>query len=93
MRTRDFPVDDVRRFLESEPIVLVSSGWKGKTNIMTMGWMVMGESSSLVGSFIWNRNHSFVAACRSPAPANVSVVLFDGPRSGPPSEPALCRRP
>ena len=60
MQKRDFPVDDVRRFLEPGPIVLVSSAWKGKTNIMTMGWhMVMGESPSLVGCFIWDQNHSF----------------------------------
>src|SRR5688572_27955941 len=60
MRKRDFPVDDVRRFLEPGPIVLVSSAWKGKTNIMTMGWhMIMAESPSLVGCFIWDQNHSF----------------------------------
>ncbi|HZI82204.1 MAG TPA: flavin reductase family protein [Vicinamibacterales bacterium] len=60
MRRRDHPVDDVRRFLEPGPIVLVSSAWKGKTNIMTMGWhMVMSEEPSLVGGFIWDRNHSF----------------------------------
>jgi flavin reductase (DIM6/NTAB) family NADH-FMN oxidoreductase RutF len=60
MKRRDHPVDDVRRFLEPGPIVLVSSAWKGKTNIMTMGWhMVMSEEPSLVGCFIWDRNHSF----------------------------------
>ena len=60
MRKRDFPVDDVRRFLEPGPIVLVSSAWKGKTNIMTLGWhMVLGEEPSLVGCFIWDQNHSF----------------------------------
>jgi flavin reductase (DIM6/NTAB) family NADH-FMN oxidoreductase RutF len=60
MRKRDFPVDDVRRFLEPGPIVLVSSAWKGRRNIMTMGWhMVMSEEPSLVGCFIWDRNHSF----------------------------------
>src|SRR5947207_7543507 len=57
---RDFPVSKIRRFLEPGPIVLVSSAWKGQTNIMTMGWhMVMGEEPSLVGCFIWDRNHSF----------------------------------
>jgi flavin reductase (DIM6/NTAB) family NADH-FMN oxidoreductase RutF len=66
MQKRDFPVDDVRRFLEPGPIVLVSSAWKGKTNIMTMGWhMVMGEEPSLVGCFIWDRNHSFEMIRRS----------------------------
>ena len=34
----DFPVSKVRRFLEPGPVVLVSSAWKGETNIMTMGW-------------------------------------------------------
>ena len=30
---RDFPVSDVRRFLEPGPIVLVSSAWRGRTSI------------------------------------------------------------
>ena len=60
MKKRDVPVDDVRRFLEPGPIVLVSSTWKGAANIMTMGWhMVMSEEPSLVGCFIWDQNHSF----------------------------------
>src|SRR5262249_61415695 len=59
MRKRDWPVRDVRRFIEPGPIVLVSSAWKGETNIMTMGWhMVMGEEPSLIGCYIWDRNHS-----------------------------------
>src|SRR5688572_12893186 len=66
MKKHDCPVDDVRRFLEPGPIVLVSSYWKGKTNIMTMGWhMVMGEEPSLVGCFIWDRNHSFAMIRKS----------------------------
>ena len=66
MRKRDFPVDDVRRFLEPGPIVLVSSAWQEKTNIMTMGWhMVMGEEPSLVGCFMWDQNHSFEMIRRS----------------------------
>ena len=60
MKKRDCPVDRVRQFLEPGPIVLVSSAWKGRNNIMTMGWhMVMGEEPSLVGCFIWDQNHSF----------------------------------
>ncbi|NVO16732.1 MAG: flavin reductase family protein [Rhodoplanes sp.] len=55
----DFPVTDVRRFLEPGPIVLVSSAWQGETNIMTMGWhMVMGFEPSLVGCYIWSEHHS-----------------------------------
>ena len=57
---KDFPVSDIRRFLEPGPIVLVSSAWKGKTNIMTMGWhMVMEFVPSRVGCYIWSENHSF----------------------------------
>lgn len=56
----DFPVADVRRFLEPGPIVLVSSAWKDEKNIMTMGWhMIMGFQPSLIGCYIWNENHSF----------------------------------
>ena len=56
---RDFPVSDVRRFLEPGPIVLVSSAWKRHTNIMTMGWhMIMEFEPSLVGCYIWSENYS-----------------------------------
>lgn len=57
---KDFPVSNIRRFLEPGPIVLVSSAWKGKANIMTMGWhMIMEFQPSLVGCYIWTENHSF----------------------------------
>jgi flavin reductase (DIM6/NTAB) family NADH-FMN oxidoreductase RutF len=63
---KDFPVSEVRRFLEPGPIVLVSTAWKGRTNIMTMGWhMIMEFSPSLVGCYIWTENHSFEMARRS----------------------------
>ncbi len=40
----DFPVSTIsRRYLEPGPIVLVSSAWRGKTNIMTMGWHTVME--------------------------------------------------
>lgn len=56
----DFPVGQVRRYLEPGPIVLVSSRWRNKTNIMTMGWhTVMEFMPSLVGCVIAGGNHSF----------------------------------
>ena len=59
-RKRTFPLDEIRRFVEPGPIVLVSSQWKGDTNIMTMGWHTMlGFSPALVGCYIWPENHSF----------------------------------
>ncbi|HEX7027671.1 MAG TPA: flavin reductase family protein [Gammaproteobacteria bacterium] len=57
---RDFPVDRVRRYLEPGPIVLVSSKWQDRTNIMTMGWHTMMEfTPALVGCVISAGNHSF----------------------------------
>lgn len=57
---KDFPVENVRRFLEPGPIVLVSSCYKGETTIMTMGWhMIMEFSPSLIGCYIWNENYSY----------------------------------
>ncbi|MGD0463599.1 MAG: flavin reductase family protein [Tepidisphaeraceae bacterium] len=59
-KKKDLPVNEIRRFLEPGPVVLVSSAWKGKQNIMTMGWhTVMEFSPSLVGRTISNQNHSF----------------------------------
>lgn len=57
---RDFPVEDIRQLLEPGPVLLVSSAWKGKTNIMTLGWhAVMEFSPSLVGCVIAEDNVSF----------------------------------
>jgi flavin reductase (DIM6/NTAB) family NADH-FMN oxidoreductase RutF len=63
---KDFPVGQVRRYLEPGPIVLVSSRWRDKTNIMTMGWhTVMEFTPSLVGCVIAGGNHSFEMIRRS----------------------------
>ena len=65
-RKRDYPVWKIRRFLEPGPIVLVSSAWKGKTNIMTMGWhMMLSFAPALFGCYIWNANHSYEMIRRS----------------------------
>ena len=54
-RKADFPVAKIRRFLEPGPIVLVSSAWRGKTNIMTMGWhTVMEFEPSMIGCCIFS---------------------------------------
>jgi len=59
-RKRDFPVSDVRFYLEPGPVVLVSSAWKNQANIMTMGWhTVMEFTPALFGCIISNANHSF----------------------------------
>lgn len=62
----DFPVSQVRRFLEPGPVVLLSSRWQGKNNIMTLGWHTVIEfTPSLVGCVIARTNHSFEMIRRS----------------------------
>ncbi|AHF93891.1 putative DIM6/NTAB family protein [Opitutaceae bacterium TAV1] len=65
-RKKDYPLSEIRRYLEPGPIVLVSSAWKGKTNIMTMGWhLMMAFTPARVGCYIWDENHSFEMIRRS----------------------------
>ena len=65
-RKRSYPLDEIRRYLEPGPIVLVSSTWKGTFNIMTMGWhMMLGFSPALFGCYIWEENHSYQILRRS----------------------------
>lgn len=57
---RDFPVENIRHYLEPGPTLLVSSQWKDKRNVMTMGWQTTMEfSPSLVGCVIAESNFSF----------------------------------
>jgi flavin reductase (DIM6/NTAB) family NADH-FMN oxidoreductase RutF len=59
-KKRDFPVGQVRRYLEPGPIVLVSSRWCDQVNVMTLGWHTVLEfSPSLVGLMISAGNYSF----------------------------------
>lgn len=65
-RKRDFPVWQIRRYLEPGPVVLVSSAWRGAGNVMTMGWhMVMEFEPSRIGCFITGANHSYEIIRRS----------------------------
>jgi flavin reductase (DIM6/NTAB) family NADH-FMN oxidoreductase RutF len=63
---KDFPVSNIRQLLEPGPVVLVSSAWKGKRNIMTMGWHTVIEfTPSLVGCVIAEDNVSFAMIQKS----------------------------
>lgn len=65
-RKADFPLAKIRRYLEPGPIVMVSSAWQGRQNIMTMGWhAVMEFEPSLFGCYIFDGNHSFEMIRRS----------------------------
>ncbi|TAA38447.1 flavin reductase family protein [Pseudoxanthomonas winnipegensis] len=86
----DFPVHQVRRFLEPGPVVLVSSAHASARDIMTMGWHMMVEfSPSLLACVIANGNRSFelVRASRQcvinlPTEALLDTVVRIGNCSG-----------
>jgi flavin reductase (DIM6/NTAB) family NADH-FMN oxidoreductase RutF len=90
MKKKDFPVSEARRYLEPGPIVLVSSRWRDKTNIMTMGWhTVMEFSPSLIGCVIAEMNFSFELVRKSeecvinlPTTALTDVAVGIGNTSG-----------
>ncbi|WPB56725.1 flavin reductase family protein [Xylophilus sp. GOD-11R] len=55
----DLPLDQVRRFLEPGPVILLTSYWKGERDVMTLGWhTVMEFTPALVGCVIARGNHS-----------------------------------
>lgn len=58
-RKKNLDPDQIRRFLEPGPVVLVSSRHEDQTDIMTMGWhMVAGFNPSLIACYIWDQNYS-----------------------------------
>jgi flavin reductase (DIM6/NTAB) family NADH-FMN oxidoreductase RutF len=62
MAKKTFPLPDVYRLLETGPVVLVTTAYKGKANIMTQSWHTMMEfEPPLVGCVISGRNYSFDA--------------------------------
>lgn len=59
-RKHAIPLDQVRRYLEPGPVVLVSSRHGDARDIMVMGWHTVIEfTPSLVGCVIASANHSF----------------------------------
>ena len=74
-RKKAFPVDKIRRYLEPGPVVLVSSAYKSERDIMTMGWHMMMEYN-LVGSYIWDQNHSRELIRRS-REAVINIPTYD----------------
>ena len=46
-RKKDYPVAEIRRYLEPGLVVLVSSAWKRNTNIMSMGWHMVAVERAI----------------------------------------------
>jgi flavin reductase (DIM6/NTAB) family NADH-FMN oxidoreductase RutF len=59
LKKANAPLIEVRQHLEPGPVVLVSSAYKGASDIMVMGWHTMMEfEPALFGCYIWDRNVS-----------------------------------
>lgn len=62
----DYPLAEIRRYLEPGPVVLLSSAWQGQANIMSVGWhMMMGLTPALCACYISEANHTFQMVRRS----------------------------
>lgn len=89
-KKQDFPVNNVRHFLEPGPVVLISSMQGSERDIMTLGWHTILEfSPSLVGCMISAGNHSHFLIKQSgecvinlPTSALLDTVVAIGNSSG-----------
>jgi len=89
-RKMPVPLDQVRRYLEPGPVLLVSSAHAGERDVMVMGWhTVMEFSPSLVGCVISSANHSYELIRASgecvlnlPTTAQIEQVLGVGSTTG-----------
>jgi flavin reductase (DIM6/NTAB) family NADH-FMN oxidoreductase RutF len=60
MLKKSFPLSKVYRLLEPGPVVMVTTAYKGRANIMTMSWHTMIDfEPPIVGCVISDRNYTF----------------------------------
>lgn len=60
MKKKSYPLGKVYRLLEPGPVVLVTTAYKTKKNIMTMSWHTMIEfHPSIIACVISEKNYSF----------------------------------
>jgi flavin reductase (DIM6/NTAB) family NADH-FMN oxidoreductase RutF len=60
MKKKSFPLSQVYRVLEPGPVVLVTTQYRGRKNVMTMSWHTMLEfEPPLIGCVISNRDYTF----------------------------------
>jgi flavin reductase (DIM6/NTAB) family NADH-FMN oxidoreductase RutF len=59
---RDLPLSKVYQLLEPGPVVLLTTAYKGRANVMTMSWHMMVEfEPPLIACVVSNANYSFAA--------------------------------
>jgi flavin reductase (DIM6/NTAB) family NADH-FMN oxidoreductase RutF len=57
----EFPLSKAFQFLESGPVVLLSTANKGKFNVMTMSWHMVMDFTPLIGCIVGPWDYSFTA--------------------------------
>jgi flavin reductase (DIM6/NTAB) family NADH-FMN oxidoreductase RutF len=66
MKKKSYPVEKVYHLIEPGPVVMVTSSYNGKPNIMTMAWHMMAEfEPSLIACLIADDNYSFKAVAET----------------------------
>lgn len=62
MKKKSYPIEKVYHLIEPGPVVMVTTSYKGKPNIMTMAWHMMAEfEPALIACLIADDNYSFKA--------------------------------
>ena len=58
---KNFPLSKAFQLIEPGPVVLVTTAYKKKTNIMTMSWLMVVDFTPQIGCIISPGDHSFSA--------------------------------
>jgi len=57
---KSLPLSRVYRLVEPGPVVMVTTAWHGRANVMTLSWhMMMDFEPPIIGCVISDRNYSF----------------------------------
>lgn len=65
-KKRSFPLSRVYRLLEPGPVLLLTTAYKGRANVMTQSWHTMMEfEPPLVGCVIGGQSYSFEALVKT----------------------------
>jgi len=63
---KDFPLAKVFHLLEPGPVVVLTTAYRGRANVMTMSWHMMMEfEPPLIGCLVSGANYSFAALRRT----------------------------
>lgn len=66
MEKKSLPLSKVYQLMEPGPVVMITTAWRGKANIMTLSWHMMVEfEPPLIALVMSDQNYSFAALQKS----------------------------